>query len=369
MVHPLDQLYKAKLQLIAVFAVVGGVLCLVAARYVELAVTPGWLEVLPLTEIGQTLFGTGLLAVFFEYVDRKHGDRRTEEHIRTAVRREAPAFRDALLDSLAFDAKTLENVASPQLLDRIATNAMGIRLQDDDLASHLYDTIHDQVVLAPERWRDLRLTISLEPWQNPTPSNPAPAMFVATIQRDYYVRPAHRTLRFASVSDLSEYRELLHDPTVAGQWYFEEVRGLDTSSPDAFSLVQLAVDGKDRPIRRTTRKGAQYYSADLGQAATAGGEVHITYTYRAVVQQRGNLLYLDIPRPTNGLRVQFNYQGTGIQFVNVLDANPSNQRPVILHSPSSAASRSVEVGYDGWVMPGSRLGFVWVLDTPIGLRN
>src|SRR5918998_763215 len=124
---------------------------------------PAWLATLPISDIGSTLFGTGLLAVFFEYIDRKHGDQRAEERIRDAVRQEAPAIRDAVFDSLAFNAVALKNVASPETLDRIAAGALGLRLDDHALAHDIYTDVRDQVIHASERWRDLHITVTLAP--------------------------------------------------------------------------------------------------------------------------------------------------------------------------------------------------------------
>src|SRR5882757_4541340 len=124
MANFLDQLYKTKLQLIATLSVVGGIAFLILARWSTTPAAPGWLATLPISEIGSTLFGTGLLAVFFEYVDRKHGDERTDQRVREAVRHEAPAIRDAVLDSFAFSPDTLKDIASNNTLDRIATNAL-----------------------------------------------------------------------------------------------------------------------------------------------------------------------------------------------------------------------------------------------------
>jgi hypothetical protein len=90
MASPLDQLYKTKLQLIAVLAVVGGIALLLLAHWSTTTADLTWLASLPIAELGSTLFGTGLLAVFFEYVDRKHGDQRTDERVRQAVRHEPP---------------------------------------------------------------------------------------------------------------------------------------------------------------------------------------------------------------------------------------------------------------------------------------
>ena len=243
---------------------------------------PAWLATLPISDIGSTLFGTGLLAVFFEYIDRKHGDQRAEERIRDAVRQEAPAIRDAVFDSLAFNAVALKNVASPETLDRIAAGALGLRLDDHALAHDIYTDVRDQVIHASERWRDLHITVTLAPGTDHTDAEHGP-LFIATIHREYRVHPSSPVLRFASVSDLDdEYRELLHDPSVAGQWYFERVSGLGAASPEAFELVQLTVNGKKRPIRRSVRKGSQLYSAHLGTARHSG-EITVAYTYRALI--------------------------------------------------------------------------------------
>jgi hypothetical protein len=145
MKRPLDQLYKTKLQLIAVPAAVGEIAGLMLAHWGSLPGAPTWIGQLPIGEIGSTLFGTDLLAVF-EYVDRKHGDQCTEQRIGEAVRREAPAIRDAVLDSFAFNADTLKGLASLETLDRVASGALGLRLDDADLADDLYTDLRDQII-------------------------------------------------------------------------------------------------------------------------------------------------------------------------------------------------------------------------------
>ncbi|WP_328614074.1 hypothetical protein OHS18_38370 [Amycolatopsis sp. NBC_00355] len=47
-----------------------------------------------------------------------------------------------------------------------------------------------------------------------------------------------------------------------------------------------------------------------------------------LVQRHGRLLYLDIPRPTKGVHVKFDYANAGIRRVNVIDyfAGPAASR-------------------------------------------
>jgi hypothetical protein len=92
-------------------------------------------------------------------------------------------------------------------------------------------------------------------------------------------------MRFACVSDLSEYRELSRDPSVTAVWYFEPVSGLDGAAADAFELAQFAVDGRTRPIRRTARARTQIYTVSLGkQVGSSSRAVKVSYTYRTLVQ-------------------------------------------------------------------------------------
>lgn len=367
MANPLDQLYKTKLQLVAVVAVVGGIAGLMLAHWGSLPGAPVWLGQLPVGEIGSTLFGTGLLAIFFEYVDRKHGDERTEQRIRAAVRNEAPAIRDAVLDSFAFNADALKGIASDETLDRISSNALGLRLGDDALAQEVYTDVRNQVIRVPERWRDLRISVHLAPEKKPTePSRP---MFVATVRREYRVRPAGPILRFASTGDLGEYRELLRDTTVAGQWYFQPKGNVDAGDRRVFELLQFSINGTERPIRRTERSGSQVYSVNLGKAAADDQEVTIAYTYRALVQQHGHLLYLDVSRPTKGINVQLSYTGSGIRYVNTLDFIASNQQARVETSPAEVAERAVNVSFDGWIFPRSGIAFIWVLDEELTKKS
>ena len=121
----LDRLYKTKLQLLAVLFTVFGIALLLLGHATNLSTAvPIWLSDLPLTDLGSALFTTGLLAVAFEYIDRRDGDERANQRLRQVLREEAPAIRDAVFDSLAFRPEALKDVASPEFLDRISRSTL-----------------------------------------------------------------------------------------------------------------------------------------------------------------------------------------------------------------------------------------------------
>lgn len=359
----LHQLYKIKLRLAGLVTAVVGAGLLFVAHTVETNPTWSWLLGWPTSELGTTLLSAGIIAIIFEYYARKESEALAAERFRTVIRQEAPAIRDAVLDSLAFNPDTLKGVASPETLDRIATNALGLRLEDQVLAHDVYTDLRDQVIRMPERWHDLDVSVTLSPWEK-GPATGRGSMFVATIRWEYRVTPASSTMRFACVSDLAEYRELLRDSTITSVWHFDRSGGIDPGSRDVFEVLQLTVDGKPRKIRRTTREGTQVYAASIGSTADRN-EVAVVYTYRVLAQRHSHLLYLDLPRPTKGLRVRLNYADAGIRRVNTLDYFASNQQSLVDQAPFSAPAKTVDVTFDGWVFPRSGVAFVWVLEGEI----
>jgi hypothetical protein len=128
MANLLDQLYKTKLQLIVVVAGVVGIAMMMLAKWAPVS---GWLTALllpvPLGELDGTVFSIGLLAVFFEYVDRKHGDERTDQPIQNAVRREPQPSATRCWTASPSTQEALKGIASTDALNRIATNALGLR--------------------------------------------------------------------------------------------------------------------------------------------------------------------------------------------------------------------------------------------------
>jgi hypothetical protein len=357
----LDQLYKTKVLLVAVLFIVAG-FALVALGYwlSSLVYLPEWFTTGILPGIGTTLVVAGGVSIFIDYRNRKENMALLDERLEHAIEKKAPAIRDAVLDSFAFDPDALKNVASNETLDRIAANALGLRLGDQELAQEVYTDVRDQVISSPERWHDVDIDVSLSPW-TAGPTVGRGSMFVATIRWEYKVVPAQSTMRFACVADMSEYRELLRDPTVASAWHFDESGGVDPTSQAVFEVVQLSVNGKEKKIRRTERPGTQLYTVGLGKTAT-DGEKRIAYTFRVLAQRHSHLLYLDLPRPTKSVHVRLNYGDAGIRRVNTLDYFASNQQSRLEQTSADVPAKTIDVGFDGWVFPRSGVAFVWVLE-------
>ena len=92
--------------------------------------TWNWLHSFPLTELGGTLFGAGVLSTLFEYTFRRDQEESTVARFRQTIRDEAPTLRDALIEAFRFDRDDLHCIATPELLDDLARTSLGLRFGD-----------------------------------------------------------------------------------------------------------------------------------------------------------------------------------------------------------------------------------------------
>jgi hypothetical protein len=359
MQSPLHRLYKTKFVLASFVGVVVGYLLMAVGNHIDAAAGASLLKVVDLHDIGIVLMTSGLVVVLFTYLGNEEAEQDADARTSRAVNAAAPAFVASVIDAIAHTPEEILAVTAPEVLDHVIENSLAARFHDRELAADTYTDLYEQVVRTDERWHDVHVDVVLTPWEQ-GPASGEGSLFVATVTWEFRTTPANPIMRFACVSDLDEYRSLSRDPTATETWYFKPIGKLDGASPEVFDLLQFAVDGKTRRIRRTTRRGAQLFAVELGDAAQQ--EVSIAYTYRSLVQRNGHLLHVDPARLSKDFTVRFSYAGCGIRFVNVMDNITGPRYSRIAELPASDPTPSVEVSYDGWVFPKGGVAFIWVLD-------
>ncbi len=179
--NSLQRLYQTKLVLMAtiVTAVGTGLMILATVEVGRL----GWGDDLPLKDFGSTLFVTGVLGIFLNYLDKTDAEARVAQQLRTILAEQAPAMRDAVIAGFAFNAEDLARVSSPEVLDRITRNALAIQLGDVAFADDIYDDLKQQALAAGERREDLAIGVDLSPWRGqPSPGFARTAMYIAVIR-------------------------------------------------------------------------------------------------------------------------------------------------------------------------------------------
>lgn len=361
---PLERIHQLKVTMVAFLALALGFTLLVSARAIEGDLAWAWLAFWPISELGGILFGAGLLGIVWDYFDGKDKETRDTARLRKVLSDTAPDIRDAVVEGFAVKSDDLRRVATPELLDDIATNALGLRLTDPGLAREIYADLRDNAIRAPERWHDVDVRIrlsSIDERITGVPHVGLPA-FAVTVTWEYTVVPSHSLKKFACTSDREEFHEFVSDVPSTSTWFMTPRPGFVASDRSSFELLEFSVDGERRRIRRSAKRTSQVYSVNIGDdVARDGKPVRIRHVYRTLTAKSGHMLAVAIVQPTRGLTLSLDYTDTDIASMRVSDLVSSARRPRVSRLPEVTPGKLVTIDVDGWLLPQAEVSFVWSL--------
>ena len=361
------RLRKVKAALLAVSLTLAGVVAMMLSAWLTRIGLPPewqWLALLPIGEVGGALFAAGVLSTLFEYTFRRDQERAVTTQFRQVISEQAPALRDAVIKGFRFDTADLRRIATPQLLDELAENSLGLRFGDADFGREVYRDIRHQAISAEERWYDARIDAALG---IPRGRSVAPTSFFDfRVRWDYTVVPKHRFRSFVIVSDRARYEQLAAERGPTSVWFHRPTPGIDITNPELFSLDHFSVDGKPLAIQRHVDAISQSYVVDLGEAAVSQAKpVVVSFAFHARVPRDGHVVHINIDRPTRGLAVDMRYD-EAISRLRLMDFASRGDGGHISDDP---AARSSHYRYDGWLFPRAGLVYAWTLTAEAGVRR
>lgn len=364
----LSRIYRLKAISLAFGSLLLGVGLLTLSRHV----IAGWLTLLPVSEVGGTLTAAGIFGIAWDFIDARDKEEREDERIRRLLKESASDFRDAVIAGFAETPANMRGVATTETLDKLATNALALRLGDERFASEIYAGLLAQAIRTPERWHDVDVAVRLssidESSTNGAARVPGPlsTLFDVIVTWEYTLRPSTRVQRFASTNSADEFHDFLDDEPATSTWFIAPESGADARERQAFELLSYTVDGAVMPIRRVVRKHGQTYSVDLGaEAVLADQPVRIRHVYRTVSRRAGHRFRVALTQPTEGLHVSLDYSDTDIAELKVGDMVSSAHAPQVSFLPSDAPARQVEIVVPGWLLPQAEVTFVWTLQSEL----
>ena len=359
-----DRIYRLKLLALGACLVVAGLLLgalgdsLEARAFAHLLVS----VVQSLADVLVVTGGIGLAIDFFTGRDRAEAD---VERTRGVVRELVPDFTDAMLRGLAVGQDDLRRVASPKLLDDIATNALALRLGDEHFAAEIYEGLLAQAIHTSERWEDVDVNVRFSCIQEGSAAGALRLdpvqLYSAVITWEYTVTLSDRIRRFAATDDPDEFRDYLNDGPANAAWYMPEGTA-DPADRAAFEVLSYSIDGVDLPIRRTARKHGQTYSIDVGaEVVAAKRAVRVRQVYRTVVPRLGHRFRVALTQPTHGMRLVLDYTDADIATLKVGEPISSAKPAQVKFLPEGAPAKLVEVSVPGWLLPQAEVTCVWTL--------
>ena len=354
------RLLKTKAALLAVsFTLVGILLMMLNAWLATLSLGDwSWLHHLPLDEVGGPLLGAGLVSTILDYSYRRDQEDVAIQRTQQAIIDLSPAkLWSVLCEGLARHPAELARLTTPERLDDAAAAIMTQRLGDEQFAREIYVDIRDQAIRAAERWYDVEARVQLSTAvERSTAGTP---LLDVTVEWEYTTVPSGSERRFACVSDRAAYNALRGDIPATSTWFMAPRPGMDARSQESYELLELTVDGRPQPIRRTVQATDQTYRVDLDEEARSGKPVRIRQVFRTITPQWSHRLYFAVAQPTRGWSLRLDYTDTAIAEVQVSDTMATTPASSIVHSPEAVPGKEITVETSSWLLPQSGVTFTW----------
>ena len=360
------RLLKTKAALLAVsFTLIGVLLIMLNAWLATLSLGDwSWLHHLPLDEVGGPLLGAGLVSTILDYSYRRDQEDIAIQQIQQAILDLSPAkLWSALCEGLARHPAELARFTTPERLDDAAAAIMAQRLGDEQFAREIYSDIRDQAIRAAERWYDVearvRLSTAVERSTAGTP------LLDVTVEWEYTTVPSGSERRFACVSDRAAYNALRGDIPATSTWFMAPRPGMDARSQESYELLELTVDGRPQPIRRTVQATGQTYRVRLDDAAQSGKPVRIRQIFRTSTPAWGHRLFFELPQPARNMSLAVDYTNTPIADIRVSDTVATFQPSQLVRTPEAAVGKVVSLNARGWLLPKTGFAVTWTLEAEL----
>ena len=182
---------------------------------------------------------------------------------------------------------------------------------------------------------------------------------------EYTTVPSSGERRFACVSDRATYNALRGDIPATSTWFMAPRPGMDARSQESYELLELTVDGRPQPIRRTVQATGQTYRVQLDNAAQSGKPVRIRQLLRVVTPSWGHRLFVELPQPARGLSLRVDYTDTAIAEMMITDTVAATQVARVHRSPKAVNSRVVSLDMPGWLLAKVGFAVTWTLEAEL----
>lgn len=362
----LIRIYRLKLLLIGALLVILGLLTSALGDWLALQEFDH-LFVALIKSLADVFLVTGAIGIAVDFFSGRDKDAADTERLRNLLAEAAPDFRDAVIAGFAETPDQMRGVATTETLDKLATNALALRLGDEKFAGEIYKGLLAQAIRTPERWHDVDVNVRLSSIDESSAEGAAreslqDRLFDVVVTWEYTLVPSTRIQRFASTNNLDEFHDLLNDVPATSAWYIP-AGSADSREPSAFEVLSYSADGKDLKLRRDVRKFGQTYSVDLGAELLLKKQpVRVRHVYRTVVSRPGHRFRIGMTQPTERLKVLLDYSETDIAELKVSDMVSSAARTEVAFLPVDAPGKQVEVTVPGWILPQAEVTFVWTLE-------
>ncbi|GAB6987907.1 hypothetical protein [Nocardioides pyridinolyticus] len=156
----LSRVHRLKLLVVGALLVILGLLTSALAEWLDTVETPH-LAVALVSGLADVFLVTGAIGIAVDFFTGRDKEAADTERLRNILKEAAPDIRNAVVAGFAETPNNMRGVATTETLDKLATNALALRLGDEKFASEIYSGLLSQAIRTPERWSDVDINVRL----------------------------------------------------------------------------------------------------------------------------------------------------------------------------------------------------------------
>ena len=140
---------------------------------------------------------------------------------------------------------------------------------------------------------------------------------------------------------------------------------MDARSQESYELLELTIDGRPQPIRRTVQATGQTYRVRLDDVAQSGKPVRIRQIFRTSTPAWGHRLFFELPQPARNMSLAVDYTNTSIADIRVSDTVATFQPSQLVRTPEAAVGKVISLNARGWLLPKTGFAVTWTLESEL----
>jgi hypothetical protein len=307
-----------------------------------------------------------MIAFAYEWSVREESRTILTQTLQDALTEVAESSRHRAEQFLLFDARSISQLLSDDMVDTVARAALTRRIGDVQLAQESYDGLVSRLGQYSERLADYRCRIMLRPVDPALGQAVVDRYFEVFVDMRYETTLTRSELWLGCVPNIERYNALANDES----WLTKCMRPPTLTFPDqdkrAFNVQYVRIEGIDLKLTRERRDGVNAFAArhpDLLRFLNK--RVVMEYRYSSKVEKTGHSYMQTVVHPTRKVEFEFDYDGTDIFRVNVFDFFVSHKVASIVTPRTPNDPKTVKVYLPDWVLPKSGVILSWLLESEV----
>ncbi|MFA8299140.1 MAG: hypothetical protein ACEPOV_03165 [Hyphomicrobiales bacterium] len=314
--------------------------------------------------VSDSLLTSSIIGYIFEKIIRSKTEAKTDAVVNDKINSLKSDLPSIITKSVILKKESLKELLSDDSTDDLFLACLENKLKNVNMARQLKKSFFSEIFKYQSRWRDLNHKIDIEEITDCNLSKLVKNKywkFVDHISYETVLKTS--TIKFLCLKEYDAFFKYLKDESYHSVW------GLKTAFSDEFEelyfyISNLRINGKTYTVNRNIKKDryqAEYEARhiDFNDFIQNNEPILINYTIESIIRKKSNAINIQVPVPSHGVRVTFDFQKVDIGRLSVFPYFTSESKPNTTPPENIVNRKSIEVHQPDWVFPTSGITCVW----------